>query len=534
MLDLAADGIEPTAAQAAVVAERVPAGVERAVLARLGRLDHAAQRLAQAVAVVGEDSGLRLAARMAELDIDTAAAAADALLTAELLAEARPLRFAHPLVRSAIYEQLALGARTRAHARAATLLRQEDADLEQVAAQLLLSEPAGDLDAVQALRGAAAAALARGAPQTAVGYLRRALAEPPPQRDRAAVLGELGAAERIGRDPAALIHLQQAWGATAEPVARARLADQLADVLFYAGDLERCSAVLGAALADIGDRDPDLAVRLHSAKAGIEAHSLHPPPLDRLWELAKSGVAASRSVQLTLANVLAARGRHCAAVSDLVRRGLDDGRFIAEETFEALPAILAVYALVFVDELARANDLTEAMVADARARGSVLGYLAASGLRGWVALRRGALAEAEADTAAALELAIEHHLAFSIPFIAAYLSLTLLERGEIEQAAAVVEAVAINPALAEVPAGPTLFEARGRVRLARGQRAQGITDLRRCGQGAERIDTRNPNTFGWRFALALALASEHPEQAHELAQTELALALRVGAPRAMG
>src|SRR5205085_3328033 len=101
MLDLAADGIEPTAAQAAVVAERVPAGVERAVLARLGRLDHAAQRLAQAVAVVGEDSGLRLAARMAELDIDTAAAAADALLTAELLAEGRPLRFAHPLVRSA-------------------------------------------------------------------------------------------------------------------------------------------------------------------------------------------------------------------------------------------------------------------------------------------------------------------------------------------------------------------------------------------------------------------------------------------------
>jgi predicted ATPase len=236
MLDLAADGIEPTAAQAAVVAERVPAGVERAVLARLGRLDHAAQRLAQAVAVLGEDSGLRLAARMAELDIDTAAAAADALLTAELLAEGRPLRFAHPLVRSAVYQQLAPSARPWAHGRAARLLLQEGTELEKVAAQLLLSEPVGDLDAVQALRGAAAAALARGAPQTAGGYLRRALAEPLPQPGRAAILGELGTAERIGRDPAALIHLEQAWQATGEPFARARLADQLADVLFYAGD----------------------------------------------------------------------------------------------------------------------------------------------------------------------------------------------------------------------------------------------------------------------------------------------------------
>jgi len=534
MLDLAADGIEPSAAVAAVVAERVPAQVERVVLARLGRLDHAARRLAQAVAILGEDSGLRLAARMAELDIDTAATAADALLTAELLAEARPLRFAHPLVRSAVYEQLAPGACARAHARAATLLLQENADLEKVAAQLLSSEPAGDLDAVQALRGAAAAALARGAPQTAVGYLRRALAEPPPQRDRAAVLGELGAAERIGRDPAALIHLQQAWQATAEPVARAQLADQLADVLFYAGDLERCGAVLGAAAADIGDRDLDLAVRLYSAKAGIEIHSAHPPPLERLWELAECGVATSRSVQLTLANVLAARGLHRAAVSDLVQRGLDDGRFIAEETSEALPAILAVYALVFIDELARAHDLTEAMVADARARGSVLGFMAASGLRGWVALRRGALAEAEADTAAALELATEHHLAFSVPFIAAYRSLTLLERGKIEQAAAVVEAVTLDAALAELPAGPTLFEARGRVRLARGQRAQAIAELRRCGRSADRINTRSPNTFAWRSALALALASENRPQARELAQTELELARCAGAARAIG
>ena len=86
--------------------------------------------------------------------------------------------------------------------RAARLLFADGADDAQIAAQLLLCEPAGDADAVQALRTAAAAALAGGAPGTAVGYLRRALAEPPVGPERAAVLRELGSAEQIARDPA--------------------------------------------------------------------------------------------------------------------------------------------------------------------------------------------------------------------------------------------------------------------------------------------------------------------------------------------
>ena len=210
--DLAADGISPIAAEAAGVTQRVPGKVQRAVLARLGRLDESAVRLARAVAVLGEGTELRLAAAFAELDIDAAAGAADALLTADLFDESRPLQFAHPLVRSAIYEQLPPGARSQAHAKAAQLLTSQSANLDQVAAQLLACDPTGDTDAVQALRAAAAAALARGTPETAVTYLRRALAEPPSESLRAAVLGELGGVERIARDPAAALHLDKPAG----------------------------------------------------------------------------------------------------------------------------------------------------------------------------------------------------------------------------------------------------------------------------------------------------------------------------------
>jgi DNA-binding CsgD family transcriptional regulator len=531
IFDLAADGVAPVAAHAAEVAQRVPSQVERVVLARLRRLDESATRLARAVAVLGDGTGLRLAAALAESDLDAAAAAADALLTADLLAEGRPMRFVHPLMRSAVYEHLPPGARSQAHARAARLFIGEGAEPERVAVHLLACEPAGDPDAVQALQAAAAAALDRGAPETAVTYLRRALAEPPAESVRAAVLGELGGAERIARDPTALVHLEQARQATTDPVIRARLAGQLADVLFYVGDLARCSAVLDAGLTDLHDCDPDLAVRLHTHKAAVHVNSAHPPRRDQLRELAERGVPASRAAQLTLACVLSSLGEGCHEVIGLVERGLDDGKFLAEETTEALPATYAFYALFVIDELERAHALSEAMLADARTRGSVLGFVAASVARGVVALRRGELAEAEAETRAALELAIEHKLTFTVPFIAAYLGLSLVERGELEQAAAVVEGVIFIPALIEVP---VLFAARGRLRLARGERAQAIADLRYCGQSVDRIGLHNPNAVAWRSWLALALMPECPKEARKLAEAELALARRANVPRAIG
>lgn len=540
IFDLAADSVAPGAAQAAVVAERVPGQVERALLARLGRLDQTAERLVRAVAVLGEGSGLRLAAALAELDTDAAAEAADALVTAELLAEDRPLRFVHPLVRTTIYEQIPSGARSQAHARAARLLVRDNAEPEQVGVQLLACEPAGDPDAVAALRAAAAAVLYRGAPQTAVGYLRRALAEPPTEAVRAAVLGELGSAERIAGDPAAVGHLEHAWQATTDPVTRAGLAGQLANALHSAGELDRFLAVLQAALADLGDRDRDLAVRLHAHMAGLDLLTIHPTEapevaLEQLRELATRSCPASRSAQLVLACVLALRGESCHEVAELVKRGWDDGRFLAEETCEALPAILAIWALTFTDELDGAHALAEAMLADAQARGSVLGFTSATGRRGMIALRRGELAEAEADTRAAVELATEHNLTVTVPIHAASLGLTLLERGNLDQAAAVVEGVTLGPIIMghAAIAGPML-EARGRVRLARGQRAQAIADLRHCGQLADHVRLQNPNLLAWRSALALALAAEHPSEARELAQTELELVRRVGAPRAVG
>jgi DNA-binding CsgD family transcriptional regulator len=298
-------------------------------------------------------------------------------------------------------------------------------------------------------------------------------------------------------------------------------------------------ALLQTALDDLGDRDPDLTVRLHVHKTTIDLLSAQPTQahevtLERLRELVGRHLPASRSAALILANLLAVRGENCQEIVGLIERGLDNDRFLAEETCEALPVILGVWALLIADELDRAHALTEAMLADARTRGSMAGFVAATGRRGTVALRRGMLAEAEADTRAALELATEHNLTWPLPFHAAHLALTLLERGQLDQAAAAVGDVTLDGTIVGIRTRTVLLEARGRVHLAGGHRAQAIADLRYCGELADRASLRNPNFLAWRSALALALAPERPQEAWTLAQTDLQLARRIGTPRAIG
>src|SRR5215207_9038570 len=66
--ELAAEGSHGTAAEAAQVRDLAPASIGRAVLVRLGRLPDPAPRLAQAVAVLGDDAEPRQAADLLAID----------------------------------------------------------------------------------------------------------------------------------------------------------------------------------------------------------------------------------------------------------------------------------------------------------------------------------------------------------------------------------------------------------------------------------------------------------------------------------
>src|SRR5207302_2026373 len=108
--------------------------------------------------------------------------------------EERPLAFVHPMLRAGVYGEIAATDRAAAHAKAARLLAEGHAGEARVAEHLLLTAPAGDAWVVEQLRRAARAAAAAGAPESAVAYLRRAVAEPLPGEVDAGLFLDLGSA----------------------------------------------------------------------------------------------------------------------------------------------------------------------------------------------------------------------------------------------------------------------------------------------------------------------------------------------------
>ncbi|MBE7188234.1 AAA family ATPase, partial [Jatrophihabitans endophyticus] len=109
----------------------VPETVARAIQHRIGAAGPSAERLAAAVAALGDGCTVAEAAAVAELERDDAAAAATDLAHADVLALDPAVSFAPPLVRTAVEDGLSGLDRATWHAQAARVLRDRGADDER-------------------------------------------------------------------------------------------------------------------------------------------------------------------------------------------------------------------------------------------------------------------------------------------------------------------------------------------------------------------------------------------------------------------
>jgi predicted ATPase len=155
---LRADGIDPGEAAVGRVAGLGPRSVARAVSFRVARLGLAAGERARAAAILGDGAQLRHAAALAGVGLADAATAADRLAGIGVFEPGTPLRFVHPIVRTAVHDDIPETERGVRHAEAARLLAAEGADLEQVCAHLVVCEPAGSAEVAGRLRAAASGA----------------------------------------------------------------------------------------------------------------------------------------------------------------------------------------------------------------------------------------------------------------------------------------------------------------------------------------------------------------------------------------
>ena len=535
----ASDDIDPAAV------ERMASGrVAAAILLRVARVGTPAVALVQAMAVLGEASDLELVASLAELDGSVAAALADALVAAEIAEPADTagrLRFVHPLVRSAVYDDMLRGARARLHARAAQLLVRDWGDSDAAAAHVLFSDPAGDPRTVALLRDAARRSLARGAPESAVEFLRRAARERGASgADRAELLLELGAAAARAGDPDGVGLLREAFRLAGGQPARARAGLELAfalgvsssnslpalDVLESAReDLEdeRLRTLLDARIVMFSILVPSVRTRLSAHLRAARTALQRPVSDDGLVLLGP------------LATDLIFVGAPASEIADLAERVLGSGDLMRRDvTLEADFALGALAALIHAGRLREAKHHVDRGVDHARARGSPFALARLCAYRALLCWRVGELAGAESDAHFALSV----DAAWGIPHAVstAVLAQVQIERGDLGAAQRLVDGLDSDPALLEVTPNQIVRETRAALLIALARPRDALTQLHAYARWEQQSELGDHlGLVAWRPMAARAhLQLGETAQARQLAQSGVLHARAFGAGPQLG
>lgn len=247
-------GLTPTEDGAHLLRDLAAAVKGSGIVARLERLGTATVRFAWACAVLGTEIRPGLAAAVAGLGSEEAADAADALRTARILTGADPLEFVHPLIATAVYRDIPGSVRVALHGQAAWCVIDEGLGPAAAARHLMETHPDGDTWIVQQLRAAARETQRAGAPDAARRYLARALREPPPFEDRAAVLYELGCASLLTEPTTTVNHLRAALEEPiTDPELRHNIVYRLSQVLAHSDRLAEASETLAREIPVTGD-----------------------------------------------------------------------------------------------------------------------------------------------------------------------------------------------------------------------------------------------------------------------------------------
>ncbi len=541
---VAAEHIEPVEAEVSGIRRLGPVRVAREVLGRVGHLGADCVSFAKASAVLGDDAEIGFAGPAAELDAAAAAEAADALVRAGVLTGHGQPQFVHPLVREAVYLDIPPGERASFHAVVAHLLDARGIAVDKVAGHLLQAEQIGEDWALARLRSAGRSALARGAPELAARYLERALQEAPDPADRAVVLCELGAAEATGwHADRAVDHFGAAVELLEDPVERSRTMRERGLTLFHLGRAEEAIGELERAAAELGVNDPGLTLRLEADLASMREMAPHPSHRSRAnrrrLEALVQGLSdddpAARVLRACLSHV---RLRDCDPVDQVLPLAVQalEGAAWTEERGPGLIGLSsALMSLRSADALDELEATAIAGREEARVHGSA--FLAAlhSHSLSEVHLYRGDVAKAEASSRDLLGVCREQGFPMGVAMAATVLVEALVERGELAAARAQLEGAGLDGELPPPNGFAFLVLARARLHAAGGDQQAALDELEQASARFGAWGMKNPAVAGWRSQRALLMVRrDEPAEALRLAQEELRLAERFGAPRARG
>lgn len=571
-------GLTPTEDGAPLLRGLAAAVKGSGLIARLERLGSSTVRFAWACAVLGTEIRPALAASVAGLGREEAADAAEALRGARILTGAVPpagapgpgahvppgpvptrtapqvtpgqtgepprqtLEFVHPLIATAVYRAIPPGVRVALHGQAAWCVLDDGQGPAAAARHLLETHPDGDTWVVRQLRAAAAETLRAGAPDAARGCLARALREPPPPEDRAAVLYELGSASLLTEPATTVNHLRAALAEPiADPALRHRIVCRLAQVLAHSDRLTEASGTLAEEIR----RTKDARVRLRLTAEQLmwdafdAAEADHPSRSRRLARLAdrlKGRDLTERYVIGLRAWDAVQRGEPAAVALWHAERALDGGLGWAEPDRGFEVPVLVALAFMYADRPGRAEELFASGIDDFERRGWRGGHLSFGyTLLGYLRHRRGRLAEAEDFARAGLRLA--ERVGPGTPahwYAVGVLVEVLIARGRVTEATHIAGAYGFGEPFPAAVVFPDAQTVHGGLLLARGRTKEAAEQLAAAGRRLDGRGIRNPAWSPWQLHLAGAQAHEAPERAAATAREALVRARRFGTPSVVG
>lgn len=511
------------------------------LLRRLRALPPGAIQLAQAVAVLGDGVELGVAAQLAGVEPHMAIDGFRSLVEGGFLVGQHHVSFTHPIVRSSVYGVLLPLPRSQLHKRAAALLQGRGARIEDVASHLLHVLPEGDAATVVTLWEAARHSIAVGAPESAVGFLKRALGEPPAAVDETELLLDLGRAEMRAGIGEAVDHLEQVVNRpSSSPVHRGLAALDLGELFMHTLRGEEAVPILEAGIAATKDVEPALAKRIEATLLfnACGSLSIRKQLLSRLGRLQPPvGVADSDPSRLLFAVL---------AYDQVVGAGTASAaRFFAEQCLayrstvmgstEVTAISLSLCGLTGADQPDEAEDRSEGMIDIARSSGSITLFSIASANRALARHRRGNLAGAEADARTILAAESAQGLEVVRPLALSVIVNALTLRGDLDAAEAAIASID-RDRFVDAHTGLHLVQALIELKLAKGQASAALKEASRVAgyEAAWRAGT-GVGLVEWRWLAAAAhAAAGAPDAARALADEQLSLARSFGSARALG
>jgi DNA-binding CsgD family transcriptional regulator len=476
----------------------------------------------QAIALLDSPAEVRDIAEVSAVDPRIISPTLERLTEVGILEAAEPIRFVHPLVKSALIGAISVSRRRSLHMRCAKVLLRKGHPEAAIAAHVVETEPVGDRNSTRILLAGCRHEIQEGDLTRAERMLSRAEAEAPELRDDPALLIEVAEMHaRLGH-PEALDYLRRAEHATPNPA-------QLLPILFALADapgapelatvLERLSGACRRIDLDSRSRtqvdlarclvpDPQAA----GAVRALQPAQVDDPPL----------MHALRAIQA----VADPRGARAADLSAVIEKHVQPSDLSSADPVAAHIGHRAVIALTRTGH----SDVAERLVAEASEASAACNGATAAGLlrlRALIGLRRGniELARACLDRADRHNPSAGWSLATTEVNVAASLSAM---QGDTDSAMAMLSDFELGPLDVDAHLIP---EGIGWLALLSEQFDLAVMSFSDAASLAERDGVRGTAATSWRAGAARALAAtDDLRAARELATESVSISRSFGAP----